>query len=71
MFSIDCRNVYEQFEKMREMLGDTELSEELYNSVGDFAIEDHLRYIDCCHDLGVFDEDEEEEDEEEDEDEDE
>lgn len=54
------KEVYQAFEEMREMLGDTEFLEELYASLGDFAIKEHLEYIDRCHDLGVFDEDEEE-----------
>lgn len=52
--------VAEAFEEMREIMSDTELLDELYASIGEFAIEEHLRYIDQCHDLGIFDEDEDE-----------
>lgn len=52
------------FEEMREIMGDSDLLEELYFSLGDFAIEEHLRYIDTCYELGVFDEDEEEDEDE-------
>lgn len=60
------KKIYQAFVEMREMLGDTELLEALYDALTIDEVIENLEYIDRCYDLGVFDE---EEDEEEDEDE--
>lgn len=52
--------IWDKFENMREVMGDTNLLIALADSLGTDKLLSELLYIDRMNDLGIFEEDEEE-----------
>lgn len=52
--------IWDKFEEMRELMGDTNLLIALADSLGTDKLLPELEYIDRVNDLGIFEEDEEE-----------
>lgn len=52
--------IWDKFEDMREVMGDTDLLIALADSLGTDKLLSELLYIDRVNDLGIFEEDEEE-----------
>ena len=56
--------LYTKLEEMSRVMTAEEIVEELFQAMSTDEAEANLRWIDQCHDLGIFDEDEEEEEDE-------
>ena len=52
--------IWDKFEEMREVMGDTDLLIALADSLGTDKLLSNLLYIDRVNDLGIFEEGEEE-----------